>query len=127
MKRIFTFCLLIFAFSIGFAQAETDTKQTPEVKPEPTKSQKLLTPEQIARLKQAQDVREKAELRLAVVRSELGRIEAEIAALVRLIALEQKINMDEFEIDLSQVSDGVVGFKPKPPPKEPEKKPEKED
>lgn len=126
MRKIITLYLLVIAFSvIGFAQpkaAATDLKTTPEAKPELAKAPKLLSPEQIARLKQAQDVREKAGLRVALARTEYAQVEAEIAALVRLFALEAKINVDEYEIDLAQISEGVVGFKPKPAPKQEEKK-----
>lgn len=130
MKKLFILSLLMVTFSIiGLAQpkaAVNDAKKTTESKAEPAKAPKLLSPEQIARLRQAQEVREKAALRVQLARTEYAQVEAEIAALVRLFALEQKINIEEYEIDLSQIAEGVVGFKPKAKP-EPLKEPEKKD
>ena len=109
MKIIFIIAIL--AFSV-FAQT----------KPEGAKQPKILTADQITRLRQAQEVREKAQLRLALAKAEAAQVEAEILALVRLCALELKINPEDYELDLSEVAQGIIGFKAKPKPPDLQKK-----
>lgn len=111
MKRILTLCLLILFSFTAFAQTK------PAAKP------KLITAEQASVLQQAQQVRAQAELRAALAKAELEKVEAQIVALIREFAIQLKIDPDEYEIVLAEIEKGVVGFKPKPKPdpKPPEK------
>lgn len=129
MKRILltiiTLCLFVV---VGFAQAKPDVKNTPEAtaKAPAVKLAKPLTAEQSATLQQAQQVRALAETRAALAKAELEKVEAQILAMVREFAIQAKIDPDEYEIDLAQISQGVVGFKPKEKPPEKPTPPKKE-
>lgn len=108
MKRILTLCLLILFSFTAFGQ----TKKTDKPTPEPI----LLTDKQTSTLQQAQQVRALAETRAALAKAELEKVEAQILALIREFALELKVDLDKYEIDLSQIAKGVLGFKPKEKP-----------